>query len=71
MSIEEPVEVCLMNIGARGQRRRRNMGYVTAFLAAVATAVVLLYVHDRVWRILMYPVFSAPAMYFFQARAKT
>lgn len=68
---EGPGEVCIANIGPR-ERRKRLLGGVVAFAAAlVALAVLLLLGWDRPWRLALFPLFWGAASGFFQWREKT
>lgn len=68
---ENPGEICIANIGPR-ERRKRLLGGVVAFGAAlVALAVLLLLGWDRPWRLALLPLFWGAASGFFQWREKT
>lgn len=65
---EEPGAV---NIGPRGERRRRTLGWVTLAVAVVFTVVAVLIALPRAWRALAFIPYAVGLVDLLEAREKT
>ena len=64
-------EVCIANIGARGERRRRRNGYVWLALGIAGGALLLLVRARPVFQLVLFAPFVLATIGWFQAREHT
>jgi len=59
------------NIGARGQARRRRLGYIALAVSVVLAVILVASGIPSVWRLAVFLPLWISALGFFQAKAKT
>ena len=64
-------EVCVANIGARGERRRRRTGYVWLALGLAGGVALVLLRAGPALQLLLFAPFLLAALGWFQAREHT